>query len=82
MFFVSKSKYFEVVVSCDPTFQDSIHHECISLKLKIEDTLKEASSRMNYNSSMGTTSLPLTVVHMKEKIILEWWMVQTQFQRL
>ncbi len=50
--FVSKSKYFEVVVSCDPTFQDSIHHECISLKQEIEDTLKEASSRMNYNSYM------------------------------
>ncbi len=50
--FVSKSKYFEVVVFCDPTFQDSIHHECTSLKQEIEDTLKKASSRMNYNSSM------------------------------
>ncbi len=50
--FVSKSKYFEVVVSCDPTFQDSIHHECAALKQEIEDTLKKASSRMNYNGSM------------------------------
>ncbi len=50
--FVSKSKYyFEVVVSCDPTFQDS-HHECAALKQEIEHTLKRASSRMNYNSSM------------------------------
>ncbi len=52
VFFVSKSKYFEVVVSCDPTFQDFIHHECAALRLEIEDTLKKASSRMNYNSSM------------------------------
>ncbi len=50
--FVSRSKYFEMVVSCDPTFQDSIHHECTALKQEIEDTLKKASSRMNYNSSM------------------------------
>ncbi len=50
--FISQCKYFEVVVSCDPTFQDSIHHECAALKQEIEDTLKKASSRMNYNSSM------------------------------
>ncbi len=50
--FVSRSKHFEVVVSCDPTFQDSIHHECTALKQEIEDTLKKASSRMNYNSYM------------------------------
>ncbi len=54
--FVSKSKYFEVVVSCDLTFQDSfrdsIHHECAALKQEIEDTLKKASARMNYNSYM------------------------------
>ncbi len=50
--FISRCKYFEVVVSCDPTFQDSIHHECAALKQEIEGTLKEASSRMNYNSSM------------------------------
>ncbi len=50
--FISRCKYFEVVVSCDPTFQDSIHHECTALKQEIEDTLKKASSRMNYNSSM------------------------------
>ncbi len=50
--FVSRCKYFEVVVSCDPTFQDSIHHECTSLKQEIEDTLKKASSRMNYNIDM------------------------------
>ncbi len=50
--FISRCKYFEVVVSCDPTFQDSIHHECAALKHEIEDTLKKASSRMNYNSSM------------------------------
>ncbi len=50
--FISRCKYFEVVVLCDPTFQDSIHHECTALKQEIEDTLKEASSRMNYNSSM------------------------------
>ncbi len=50
--FISRSKYFEVVVSCDPTFQDSIHHECTALKQEIEDTLKKASSSMNYNSSM------------------------------
>ncbi len=50
--FISRLKYFEVVVSCDPTFQDSIHHECTALKQEIEDTLKKASSRMNYNSSM------------------------------
>ncbi len=50
--FVSRSKYFEVVVSCDPTFQDFIHHECTALKQEIEDTLNKASSRMNYNSSM------------------------------
>ncbi len=50
--FISRCKYFEVVVSCDPTFQDSIHHECASLKQEIEDTIKEASSRMNYNIDM------------------------------
>ncbi len=50
--FISRCKYFEVVVSCDPTFQDSIHHECAALKQEIEDTLKKASSRMNYNSYM------------------------------
>ncbi len=50
--FISRCKYFEVVVSCDPTFQDSIHHECAALKQEIEDTLKKASSRMNYKSSM------------------------------
>ncbi len=49
--FISRCKYFEVVVP-DPTFQDSIHHECAALKQEIEDTLKKASSRMNYNSSM------------------------------
>ncbi len=50
--FISRCQYFEVVVSCDPTFQDSIHHECTALKQEIEDTLKKASSRMNYNSYM------------------------------
>ncbi len=50
--FISRCKYFEVVVSCDPTFQDSIHHECTALKQEIEATLKKASSRMNYNSYM------------------------------
>ncbi len=47
-----RSKYFEVVVSFDPTFQGSIHHECTALKQEIEDTLKKASSRMNYSSYM------------------------------
>ncbi len=50
--FISRCKYFEVVVSCDPTFQDSIHHECTALKQEIEATLKKASSRMNYNIDM------------------------------
>ncbi len=50
--FISRCKYFEVVVSCDPTFQDSIHRECAALKQEVEDTLNKASSRMNYNSSM------------------------------
>ncbi len=50
--FISRSKHFEVVVSCDPTFQDSIHHECAALKLEIEDTLRKAGSRMNYSSYM------------------------------
>ncbi len=50
--FISRCKYFEVVVSCDPTFQDSIHHESTSLKREIEDTLQKASSRMNYNINM------------------------------
>ncbi len=50
--FISRCKYFEVVISCDPTFRDSIHHECAALRQEIEDTLKKASSRMNYNSSM------------------------------
>ncbi len=48
--FISRCKYFEVVVSCQPTFQDSIHHEYTALKQEIEDTLKKASSRMlNYD---------------------------------
>ncbi len=50
--FISRCKYFEVIVSCDPTFQDSIHHECTALKQEIEDSLKKASSRMNYSSYM------------------------------
>ncbi len=50
--FISRCKYFEVVVSYDPTFQDSIHHECTGLKQEIEATLKKASSRMNYSSYM------------------------------
>ncbi len=50
--FISRCKYFEVIVYCDPTFQDSIHQECAALKQEIEDNLKEASSRMNYNSTM------------------------------
>ncbi len=48
--FISRCKYFEVVVSCQPTFQDSIHDECRALKKEIEDTLKKASSRtLNYD---------------------------------
>ena len=50
--FASRCKSFEVVVSCDPVFQDSIHLECAALKQEIEDTLKKASSRMNYSSYM------------------------------
>ncbi len=50
--FIARCKYFEVVISCDPTFQDSIHHECAALKHEIEATLKKASSRMNYNIDM------------------------------
>ncbi len=50
--FISRCKYFEVVVSCDPTFQDFIHHECAVLKHEIEATLRKASSRMNYNIDM------------------------------
>ncbi len=50
--FTSQSKHFEVVVSCDPTFEDSIHHECTALKHEVEDTLRKASSRMNYSSYM------------------------------
>ncbi len=46
---ISRRKYFEVIVPYQPTFQDSIHHECTALKKEIEDTLKKASSRMlNY----------------------------------
>ncbi len=29
--FISRCKYFEVVCSCDPTSQDSIHHECTGM---------------------------------------------------
>ncbi len=48
--FISRCKHFEVIVSCQPSFQDSIHYECTALKQEIEDTLKKASSRMlNYN---------------------------------
>ncbi len=50
--FISRSTYFEVIASCNPTLQESVHHECSSLKQEIEDTLKEASSRMNYSSYM------------------------------
>ncbi len=50
--FISRCKYFEVVVSCNATFQDSIHHVCTALKQEIEGTLKKASSRMNYNIDM------------------------------
>ncbi len=47
--FISRCKHFEVI-ACQPSFQDSIHHECTALKQEIEDTLKKASSRMlNYN---------------------------------
>ncbi len=50
--FISQCKYFEVVVSCDPKFQDSIHHECTALKQEIKDALQKASSRMNYSCCM------------------------------
>ncbi len=51
--FISRCKYFEVVVSFDSSFQDSIHHECTALKQEIENTLRKASSRMNYSSYMA-----------------------------
>ncbi len=50
--FISRCKYFEVIVSCNAKFQDSIHGECTALKQEIEGTLKKASSRMNYSSYM------------------------------
>ncbi len=50
--FISRCKYFEVVVSCDPKFQDSIHHECTALRQEIKDALQKASSRMNYSCCM------------------------------
>ncbi len=50
--FISRCKYFQVVISFDSSFQDSIHHECTALKQEIEKTLKKASSRMNYSSYM------------------------------
>ncbi len=50
--FISRCKYFEVVVSCDPKFQDSIHHECTALMQEIKDALQKASSRMNYSCCM------------------------------
>ncbi len=64
----SSIKLFEIVVSCDPTFQDSINCECTALKQETEDTLKKATSRMNYNSYMDY-QFASDCVHMKEGII-------------
>ena len=47
--FISRPKYFEVIISCIPKFQSSIHKEYMALRVEVENTLEEASSRMNYS---------------------------------
>ncbi len=51
--FIRRPKYFEVAVHCNPSIHDCLHQECTSLKEAIENTLGEASSRMNYSSYMN-----------------------------
>ncbi len=51
--FICRPKYFEVAVDCNPSIHGCLHQECTSLKEAIENTLGEASSRMNYSSYMN-----------------------------
>ena len=47
--FISRPRYFEVVISCMLPFQSFLHKECMALRVEVENTLEEASSRMNYS---------------------------------
>ncbi len=48
--FISRPTYYEVVVSCLPAVRNSLHTKCVALRIAIENTLTEASSRMNYSN--------------------------------
>ena len=47
--FISRPRYFEVVISSMLPFRSSLHKECMALRVEVENTLEEASSRMNYS---------------------------------
>ncbi len=48
--FISRSTYYEIAVSYQSNIQSTLHQECQSLKQEVENTLKKATARMNYNS--------------------------------
>ena len=47
--FISRPRYFEVIISCMLPFRSFFHKECMALRVEVENTLEEASSRMNYS---------------------------------
>ena len=47
--FISRPSYFEVIISSMLPFRSSLHKECMALRVEVEKTLEEASSRMNYS---------------------------------
>ena len=47
--FISRPRYFEVIISSMLPFRSFLHKECMALRVEVENTLEEASSRMNYS---------------------------------
>ena len=47
--FISRPRYFEIIISSMLPFQNFFHKECMALRVEVENTLEEASSRMNYS---------------------------------
>ena len=50
--FISRPKFYEIIISELPIIQHEPHIECVELKKEVESTFEKVSSRMNYGYFM------------------------------
>ena len=50
--FISRPKFYEIIISELPIIQHEPHIECVEIKKEVESTFEKVSSRMNYGNFM------------------------------